>query len=75
MLDLINSSMEKDESYVNRCVICGVDMGDCNPRQLCMKTYCPDQFKPEPIVIDLTKDEVIDLTLSDEDVDVDEYGR
>ena len=29
---------------VNRCIICGVDMGYCNPRQLCCKTYCPEQF-------------------------------
>jgi hypothetical protein len=25
----------------NRCLECGVNMGDCNPRQLCRKTYCP----------------------------------
>lgn len=24
----------------NLCVICGTDMGDCNPRQLCGKTHC-----------------------------------
>jgi histone acetyltransferase (RNA polymerase elongator complex component) len=24
----------------NRCVQCGVDMGEMNPRQLCGKTYC-----------------------------------
>ena len=24
----------------NLCEMCGVDMGDCNPRQLCGKTYC-----------------------------------
>ena len=24
----------------NRCTECGVDMGDCNPRQLCGKTVC-----------------------------------
>lgn len=30
-----------DDIYVNRCIVCGVDMGDCNPRQLCCKTYCP----------------------------------
>lgn len=23
------------------CVICFVDMGDCNPRQYCEKYYCP----------------------------------
>jgi len=25
----------------NFCVVCGVNMGDNNPRQLCRKTYCP----------------------------------
>jgi len=25
----------------NLCLICGVDMGDQNPRQLCAKSYCP----------------------------------
>lgn len=24
----------------NRCIICKVDMGECNPRQYCCKTYC-----------------------------------
>lgn len=28
----------------NRCLNCGVDMGDQNPRQLCRKTYCPEVF-------------------------------
>ena len=28
---------------VNRCLGCGVDMGDCNPRQYCRKTYCPNK--------------------------------
>jgi len=27
---------------VNKCVACGVDIGEDNPRQYCMKTYCPD---------------------------------
>ncbi len=22
------------------CIECGIDMGPCNPRQLCKKTYC-----------------------------------
>jgi len=25
----------------NFCVGCGVNMGDCNPRQYCYKLYCP----------------------------------
>ena len=26
---------------INRCIVCNIDLGDCNPRQYCMKTYCP----------------------------------
>ena len=25
----------------NLCVGCGINMGDCNPRQYCYKLYCP----------------------------------
>jgi hypothetical protein len=28
----------------NRCIVCGVDMGIHNPRQLCRKTYCDNDF-------------------------------
>ncbi len=28
----------KTESF--HCLKCGIDMGKCNPRQLCRKTYC-----------------------------------
>jgi hypothetical protein len=32
---------EKEDTVVkNRCMECGVDMGDMNPRQLCGKLYC-----------------------------------
>jgi len=27
----------------NRCVVCGIDMGECNPRQYCCKTYCSSE--------------------------------
>ena len=30
----------KTSSSVNRCIECRFDMGYCNPRQLCRKTYC-----------------------------------
>jgi hypothetical protein len=30
-----------DYCFANFCISCGVNMGDCNPRQYCMKTYCP----------------------------------
>lgn len=32
---------------VNRCLGCGVDMGECNPRQYCCKTYCPSQQRSD----------------------------
>ena len=32
----------EETGHVNRCVVCGVDLGDRNPRQLCRKTYCPE---------------------------------
>lgn len=37
----------------NHCLECGVDMGECNPRQLCGKTYCFNKdglfnFSPSP---------------------------
>jgi len=28
---------------INRCLGCGVDIGECNPRQYCCKTYCHNQ--------------------------------
>ena len=26
------------------CMTCGIDMGKCNPRQLCRKWYCENEF-------------------------------
>jgi len=31
---------EEEVVHRNLCIECGVDMGDCNPRQLCGKLYC-----------------------------------
>jgi hypothetical protein len=59
------NDVDDDGEIINRCVVCGVDMGACNPRQYCMKLYCPKQFEPEPEVVDLTDDpdpQIIDLT-------------
>lgn len=43
-LELLRKAREKrprkSDPPVNRCVECGVDMGDGNPRQLCGKTRC-----------------------------------
>ena len=30
-----------DDEMRNLCIVCGVDMGDSNPRQLCYKWHCP----------------------------------
>ena len=30
--------------HVNRCMECGVDMGDENPRQLCRKWFCENKY-------------------------------
>ena len=31
--------MNQNEQH-NYCLQCGIDIGDCNPRQLCGKTHC-----------------------------------
>jgi hypothetical protein len=28
----------------NRCIECNIDMGQCNPRQLCKKVYCDNEL-------------------------------
>ena len=39
-----NVDVKKDymDNIENKCMICSVDMGIMNPRQLCGKTYCMD---------------------------------
>lgn len=27
--------------YYNKCICCGINLGENNPRQYCMKTFCP----------------------------------
>ena len=29
----------------NRCLECNQDIGECNPRQLCAKTYCENNYE------------------------------
>jgi len=38
-----NKSSKKKEDDIEdwKCVVCGISMGKCNPRQYCEKTYCP----------------------------------
>lgn len=35
------SSEDANKCLANFCLGCGINMGDCNPRQYCYKTYCP----------------------------------
>ena len=37
---LIDDNMK---GFINRCLVCNVDMGECNPRQLCGKWRCYEQ--------------------------------
>lgn len=34
----------EEYEYKNLCIICGIDIGPQNPRQLCCKTYCINDF-------------------------------
>lgn len=38
--ELKQAEVDAGFSGINRCVECNQDMGDCNPRQYCCKTYC-----------------------------------
>ena len=38
--EIINQIMALGKGPVNRCIECGIDLGECNPRQLCGKGYC-----------------------------------
>lgn len=37
---------------MNRCLVCRVDLGQDNPRQLCRKTYCPQDLSETEEVYD-----------------------
>lgn len=38
--DIFKLLMDSTVQEKNRCTQCGIDMGLCNPRQLCGKLYC-----------------------------------
>ena len=42
--DFKQSLLNNREGPVNRCLECNIDMGRCNPRQLCCKTYCSESI-------------------------------
>lgn len=48
------SKDENIEYHANLCLGCGIDMGFCNPRQYCCKTYCP--FEDEDMDEDINED-------------------
>lgn len=53
--DKRNTKKRKVETSENLCIVCGIDMGESNNRQLCGKTYCmyqsdfEDQLKDNPL--------------------------
>lgn len=52
-----NKKLKTESTPQNLCIVCGVDIGDSNPRQLCGKTYC------------MYKDDYSDLLQEDEKPD------
>ena len=63
----------------NECVICGVDMGPQNPRQLCRKTYCDNEEYLERAIIyiidNMDKHDDIEKVLDKEKEDFSEFGN
>ena len=41
---VVRSYLDSLEESKNRCIICNIDMGDCNPRQLCGKWCCENEI-------------------------------
>lgn len=37
---IFEDSTQTLEFFYNACVVCGINLGNSNPRQLCCKTYC-----------------------------------
>jgi hypothetical protein len=46
-----NDNEEEIRCLANFCVSCGINLGDCNPRQYCYKTYCLFENVDESTVI------------------------
>ena len=43
-INMVKQDIINEEIDINRCVECGIDLGDCNPRQYCAKTYCYQSY-------------------------------
>ena len=42
--DIVNTPENTSICVANFCTSCGINIGDCNPRQYCRKTYCPKEL-------------------------------
>jgi hypothetical protein len=40
-----NEDKKEIQIIINACLICGIDMGSCNPRQLCGKIRCYKNYE------------------------------
>lgn len=40
--EAVDAPPSKCHRSLNKCTVCGVDLGETNPRQLCNKTWCPE---------------------------------
>ena len=40
MENIMNIFDTAGKGHINKCIECGIDMGECNPRQYCGKLYC-----------------------------------
>jgi hypothetical protein len=43
MATLMKMFSDIERGPVNLCIECGIDMGECNPRQYCGKYYCSNR--------------------------------
>ena len=42
--DIGNKIITQEICSGNFCILCNVNIGDCNPRQYCSKTYCSNSI-------------------------------
>lgn len=43
-INMVKQDVQSDEIFENRCIECGIEMGECNPRQYCGKTHCYQSY-------------------------------
>lgn len=62
---VIKDGLPDYDGITNRCLICGLDLGPLNPRQYCMKSYCPMEYENEETYDYLKEDEIPKLDTID----------